>query len=88
MRITSAGSRTFHFERSLILEGKLELLQLVDDFVFGHALRTAEAGFALVVILIWPGRWRPLPNSSSGRVPFLGLRRYSRGQTRAIQVGG
>lgn len=40
-----------HFEQSLEAlekapmsqEGKLALLQLVDDFVFGHALRTAEA---------------------------------------------
>jgi AcrR family transcriptional regulator len=40
-----------HFEQSLeaveeapmSLEGKLALLQLVDDFVFGHSLRTAEA---------------------------------------------
>lgn len=40
-----------HFEQSLAalaeapisLEGKLALLQLVDDFVFGHSLRTAEA---------------------------------------------
>ena len=39
-----------HFEQSLealqdapmSLEGKLALLQLVDDFVFGHSLRTAE----------------------------------------------
>jgi AcrR family transcriptional regulator len=41
-----------HFEQSLealekapmSLEGKLALLQLVDDFVFGHSLRTAEVG--------------------------------------------
>src|SRR5581483_3853663 len=41
-----------HFEQSLealeeapmSLEGKLALLQLVDDFVFGHSLRTVEAG--------------------------------------------
>jgi AcrR family transcriptional regulator len=40
-----------HFEQSLeaveeapmSLEGKLAVLQLVDDFVFGHSLRTAEA---------------------------------------------
>jgi len=40
-----------HFEQSLEAlegapmsqEGKLALLQLVDDFVFGHSLRTAEA---------------------------------------------
>jgi AcrR family transcriptional regulator len=40
-----------HFEQSLealeeapmSLEGKLTLLQLVDDFVFGHSLRRAEA---------------------------------------------
>jgi AcrR family transcriptional regulator len=40
-----------HFEQSLealeeapmSVEGKLALLQLVDDFVFGHSLRTAEA---------------------------------------------
>jgi AcrR family transcriptional regulator len=40
-----------HFEQSLealeeapmSLKGKLALLQLVDDFVFGHSLRTAEA---------------------------------------------
>jgi len=40
-----------HFEQSLealeeapmTSEGKLALLQLVDDFVFGHSLRTAEA---------------------------------------------
>lgn len=40
-----------HFEQSLeavegapmSLEGKLTLLQVVDDFVFGHSLRTAEA---------------------------------------------
>lgn len=41
-----------HFEQSLEAlegaplspEGKLALLQLVDDFVFGHSLRTAQAG--------------------------------------------
>ena len=41
-----------HFEQSLEglekapmnVEGKLALLQLVDDFVFGHSLRTAGAG--------------------------------------------
>src|SRR5215471_1244400 len=41
-----------HFEQSLealdeapmSMEGKLALLQLVDDFVFGHSLRTAEVG--------------------------------------------
>jgi AcrR family transcriptional regulator len=41
-----------HFEQSLealekapmSLEGKLALLQLVDDFVFGHSLRTVEVG--------------------------------------------
>jgi AcrR family transcriptional regulator len=40
-----------HFEQSLealeeapmSLEGKVAVLQLVDDFVFGHSLRTAEA---------------------------------------------
>ncbi|HEY6927339.1 MAG TPA: TetR/AcrR family transcriptional regulator C-terminal domain-containing protein, partial [Steroidobacteraceae bacterium] len=40
-----------HFEQSLealedapmSVEGKLTVLQLVDDFVFGHSLRTAEA---------------------------------------------
>jgi len=51
-RVPPGPNALRHFEQSLeavekaplSLAGKLALLHLVDDFVFGHSLRTAEAG--------------------------------------------